>query len=73
MNFTKTNDGFSMSDSDSTIRLLGARVRRFNWSRDEARGYYSPITMSDFKGIVSNKPTIEKSKLQGTSKSRRTR
>lgn len=56
MNFTKTADGFSLKDSDTTIRLLGARVRRFNWDENEARSYHSIPDIAEFVRIASKNP-----------------
>lgn len=51
MTFTKTGDGFQLADSDTTVRLLGARVRRFNWNDEAARLYHTPLVKSDLTRI----------------------
>lgn len=52
MNFKKEEQGFSLTDGDNTIRILGARVRRFNWDNDFYKDYYSDISENDIKSSL---------------------
>ena len=44
MRYTSTAEGFRLSDGANTVRILGARVRNFNWEEERsAEEYYKPI------------------------------
>ncbi len=47
MDYRKTDSGFILEDTEKTIRILGARVKRFNWSEDKAIDYNSKIEAED--------------------------
>jgi hypothetical protein len=47
MDYQKTTDGFVLADSDKTIRILGARVKRYHWDDDAAKKYHEGISVAD--------------------------
>ena len=53
MDYRKTESGFVLEDNEKTIRILGARVKRFNWSDERANAYHSEIETSDFMSLSS--------------------
>lgn len=53
MDFKLTSEGFELSDSDKTIRLLGARASRPNWSMANAERYYEPITADGLNAAMA--------------------
>nr|WP_299073061.1 hypothetical protein [uncultured Allomuricauda sp.] len=54
MNYRKEEQGFSLEDSNTTIRILGARVRRFNWENDFNKDYYAPMTSETINSAYDN-------------------
>ena len=52
MDFKKTSTGFKLVDNDETIRLLGGRVKRFNWSEDSVDSYYSELDKNDLTKAI---------------------
>jgi hypothetical protein len=65
MDYRFTQQGFELSDSEKTIRLLGARVARPNWSKALADGYYSPITIDDLMAATKAMDEIIQRKEDG--------
>jgi hypothetical protein len=53
MDFRATAEGFELSDEPKTIRLLGCRVVRPNWSEREAEKYREGITLKDLQPAVA--------------------
>jgi hypothetical protein len=53
MDYEKTTDGFVLSDSDKTIRVLGARVKRNHWSEADAEDYHRGIRPDDGNALVA--------------------
>lgn len=49
MDYKSEGEGFSLTDSDSTIRLLGTRVRLRNWDEKDVRSYRAGISESEAK------------------------
>lgn len=47
MDFKSTSNGFKLTDGDQTIRILGGRVKRYNWSQDSAAAYHSKLLEED--------------------------
>jgi hypothetical protein len=47
MQYRKNSEGFSLEDSDKTVRILGARVVRFNWDNNEIERYYAPLAKEE--------------------------
>lgn len=39
MNYTKNANGFELTDSDQTVRIIGACLKRFNWDEQRALEY----------------------------------
>ncbi|MCA0979301.1 hypothetical protein LCM19_13085 [Qipengyuania flava] len=54
MDFTKTSQGFELKDNVKTIRLLGCRVRRPNWSQSFAENYWQGISREELEGITDD-------------------
>lgn len=52
MDYQKTVDGFTLQDSDKTIRLLGARIKRHHWSNKGAGDYRSGISLDDGRAFL---------------------
>ncbi|WP_421329862.1 hypothetical protein [Aeromonas veronii] len=53
MDYQKTTDGFVLSDSDKTIRILGARVKRYHWSDQNANNYRKGISKQDGEDFIN--------------------
>jgi len=47
MNFTLTNEGFKIFDSEKTIRLIGSRVIRFNWNSEYYQSYFEDVSTEE--------------------------
>jgi len=43
MDYKSTKSGFKLVDGEQTVRLLGSRVKRYNWEDDVALKYHSEI------------------------------
>lgn len=52
MDYQKTGEGFTLQDSDKTIRLLGARIKRYHWKDKEASDYRGGISLEDGQSFV---------------------
>jgi len=50
--YKETDDGFTLEDNEATVRVLGARVRRFNWSSEQAKEYFDGVTDEKVDGMM---------------------
>lgn len=58
MDFKKTENGFELADGSQTIRLLGSRVRRPNWSDSEAEKYVEGLNKTELLNSIQNHNTF---------------
>lgn len=67
MDYKFAQQGFELSDSEKTVRLLGARVARPNWSKALVDEHYSPLTEDGLNGAVKaiDQVIAEKNKKSG--------
>jgi hypothetical protein len=52
MKFKSTDDGFSLTDDEKIVRILAARVRRFNWEDGETKDHYAPMTEKSLRSLT---------------------
>ena len=52
MDYEFTENGFTLTDDKQTVRLLGARVHRPNWSQQKADNYYKELDQAMLKNIA---------------------
>jgi hypothetical protein len=53
MDFKRSDNGFTLSDGDQTVRILGGRVKRYNWSDEGAESYHSELSESDLDDALN--------------------
>ena len=60
MDYEFTREGFTLTDGKRTVRILGARVHRPNWSQQKANNYYEELDRPELIKIAEQISTTRK-------------